>query len=263
MVQIMRSLFIALAFVSPFAVVLLSNPGIAQEVEITTADDVRIFADVHLVEAGKKAPVILLFHQAGANARAEYATHIPRLLEAGYNIIAADQRSGGNRMGGTNRTIAKRDGESSPYCEAYPDLETALQYAVDNGFTGPRFAWGSSYSAALVVRLGVEHGDKLDGVLAFSPASGSPMGECQPNELFTKLDIPALILRPGREAEIDAVKDQLAIAREANLQVYVADNGVHGSSMLNKDRVKGDVEQHWETVLKFLADVTEQHASQE
>jgi len=233
--------------------------AVAEEVEIVTADKSKIFADLHITEAGKTAPTILLFHQASANGRAEYATHIPRLLEAGYNVIVADQRSGGERFGGTNRTVDARGGQSTGYCEAYPDLEAVLQYAVDHGFSGPRFAWGSSYSAALVIMLGVDHADELAGVLAFSPAAGEPMGDCQPNDLFVKLKIPALILRPGREAEVESVQKQMKIVRDAGLQMYVAANGVHGSSMLDAERVQGDVAAHWAVVLDFLAQTVAKH----
>ena len=229
----------------------------AEQVEIETADEARLFADVHLVEAGKSAPLILLFHQASANGRAEYASHIPRLLDAGYNVIVVDQRSGGDRFGGANRTVEARGGQNTDYCDVFPDLEAVLQYAVDNEFSGPRFAWGSSYSAALVIMLGVDHAEALAGILAFSPASGAPMGDCQPNELFAKLSIPALILRPGREAEIESVQKQMKIIREAGLQVYVAANGVHGSSMLVAERVEGDVEAHWKVVLQFLQETVE------
>lgn len=227
--------------------------GAPREFSVEAADGVRVFADVHLGEAGKKAPTVLLFHQAGANGRAEYSVHVPRLLEAGYNVVVTDQRSGGAHFGGHNRTADALGGGQIPYCDAYPDLEAVLAQVVADGFTGPLFAWGSSYSAALVVRLGVDHGGDLAGVLAFSPASSARMEGCRPDALFDALEIPALIVRPGTEAATETVQRQLETAREAGLQVYVAKNGVHGSSMLDAGRVGSDVEAHWKVVLAFLA----------
>jgi hypothetical protein len=40
--------------------------------------------------------------------------------------------------------------------------------------------------------------------------------------------------------------------KKDNIQTYISENGVHGSSMLNASRVKGSVEQHWKTVLEFI-----------
>jgi pimeloyl-ACP methyl ester carboxylesterase len=42
--------------------------------------------------------MFLLFHQGGASARGEYGPIIPRLLSAGYHVLAVDQRSGGDRF---------------------------------------------------------------------------------------------------------------------------------------------------------------------
>ena len=58
------------------------------------------------------------------------------------------------------------------------------------------------------------------------------------------------------EAEIESVADQLARFGELGFVTHVADPGRHGSSMLNPDRVEGDVEPTWEVVLEFLGRVT-------
>ncbi len=227
----------------------------AAEVVFKAADGVEVFGDLYESPQGKSAPAVLLFHQAGANARAEYASIIPVLREQGYTVLAIDQRSGGARLGGINRTVDHRGGRVTGYCEAYPDLEAALRFLLDSGFSGPRVAWGSSYSAGLVIRLGVDHAGELAGVLAFSPAAGGPMKKCSPNDVIAKLKIPALILRPESEMKYESVRDQLEAFRRAGKRTYVAKNGVHGSSMLNPGRVKGEVGATWKVVLEFLADV--------
>ena len=66
-----------------------------EQVSFEAADGVRVFGDIYRSADGELAPVILLFHQAGSDARGEY-THIAiRLMENGYNVLAIDQRSGG------------------------------------------------------------------------------------------------------------------------------------------------------------------------
>lgn len=223
-----------------------------REVTFTTADGITIFGDLH-EPARKDAPMVLLFHQAGANARAEYGAIIPRLRDEGYGVLAIDQRSGGDRLGGTNRTLAGVPaGTEYGYCDALPDLEAALRWVIDAGYTGPRFAWGSSYSAALVIRLGADHPRDLDGVLAFSPAAGGPMADCDPNSLIDRIQVPVLALRPGNEMEYEGIPEQLAAFRARGHRAYVAPDGVHGSSMLNPARAKGGTEETWKAVLDFL-----------
>ncbi len=233
-----------------------------ESVTFKSADGILIHGDLHSVEAGKSAPLILLFHQAGGNARAEYGPLIPRLLDDGFNVLAVDQRVGGDRLGGTNRTVdGLPEGAEYSYCDVYPDLVASLRFVVDRGFTGKRFAWGSSYSAALVLRLGAEHSKEIDGVLAFSPASGGPMAACKADPFLPNLTIPALALRPGREMEIESVREQLEMLKTHHLKTYVAANGVHGSSMLNPARVKADVAPQWNAVLAFLHEVLAQTAA--
>lgn len=234
-----------------------SDRDIPEEVTFISSDSLTIYGDLYVDGDDRTSPMVLLFHQAGSCARGEYATIIPRLRKAGYAVLAIDQRSGGSRLGGTNRTVAANNSAEAGYCEAYADLEAALTFVSARGFRGPRFAWGSSYSAALVVRLGAEHGESLAGVLAFSPASGDPMGECQPGPYIDRLAIPALILRPAREMEIDKVRDQLARFAAAGHRTHVAADGVHGSSMLNPERA-GNVDETWSVVLAFLKEVSEE-----
>ena len=65
-------------------------------------------------------------------------------------------------------------------------------------------------------------------------------------------DCTGINLRPGREMEIESVEKQMALAEQFQHQTYVAENGVHGSSMLVSERVKGEVDTHWQVVEQFL-----------
>jgi len=222
-------------------------------ISYTTADSIVVYGDLFVVD--KSATTILLFHQAGANAKSEYSNIIPRLIELGYNVMAIDQRSGGQRFGGYNRTVAKLSTSRFGYCEVYPDLVGSLNYLKQHNYSGKKIIWGSSYSAALVIKLANEHPEEIAGVLAFSPASGEPMNDCKPEQYFNTLPMPVLILRPQREAEIESVKYQLEIASTQGHQTYVANPGTHGSSMLVKGRVGADVSATWGVVIKFLEGV--------
>lgn len=224
---------------------------IPQEVVLETEDGIKIYADIFRAN-DKKSPLVLLFHQGDGNARGEYGAIIPRLVEKGYNVIAADQRTGGNLFGSTNRTVEKLNGREYSYCDAYKDLETVLKYAKKTGFTGKRIAWGSSYSATLSLRLANEYPNDIAGVLAFSPAQGEPMKGCEPDTYIPKLKVPALALRPSSEMERETAKKQFQMFEKYGHQTYIAQNGVHGSSMLASSRVKGDVEENWIKVFEFI-----------
>lgn len=220
------------------------------EVSFYTKDSLKIYGD--LFEISKTAPTILLFHQGGANSRGEYQTIIPILKEEGFNVLTIDQRRGGQRFGNYNRTVADITRNTYSYCDAYPDLEAALEFVTTSNFTGKKIVWGSSYSATLGIKLASENSDIINGVLAFSPASGDPMEGCRPEEYLETLKTPLLLLRPSREAEIESVKTQLELAKQYNHETYVAKNGVHGSSILVEDRVGNTIDENWAVVKAFL-----------
>jgi len=217
-------------------------------------DGVTIYGEIY-TSAGvaKSAPLILLFHQGGGDSRGEYTPLVPRLLDEGYNLLAIDQRRGGERFEGVNRTLAGVGDTEFSYCDVVPDLEAALAYALEQGFTGPVVAWGSSYSAALIFKLGVDHPDEIDAIVAFSAASGEPMEGCMPEPYSEQITQPVLALRPLREMDVPYVPGQMKLFQEHGHQTYVADPGVHGSSMLNETRVEASTEDTWAVVLDFLA----------
>ena len=232
-----------------------------EEIILKTSDGITIYGDIYRSSAGKSAPMIMLFHQGGANARAEYASIIPKLQEEGYNILAIDQRRGGDWLGGNNRTVDKLGAVEYSYCDAYPDIEAALAYVEDNGYTGKRIVWGSSYSAALVIQLAAQYREDVAGVLAFSPASGDPMEGCRAGPYLADLTVPLLVLRPASEMERESVRDQFEAVQEAGHLTYISENGVHGSSMLNPERVDGSVEEHWARVMEFIDNVVSGNSS--
>jgi dienelactone hydrolase len=231
----------------------LATPAIAQqEISFLAADSIRVVA--HLYSASPDdtdRPLIVAFHQAGSNGRGEYASVSDRLLGAGYDLLAVDQRSGGERFGSENLTV-DGIGESTSYCAAMPDLRAAVEAARGLRPGAPLVIWGSSYSAALVLRLAAESPAAVVAALAFSPASGGPMADCLAEEVSDQIRIPVLVTRPTSEMEHESVADQAALLRKQGHTVYVADPGTHGSSMLVAERVGGDVDATWRVVLDFL-----------
>lgn len=211
-------------------------------IRVRAADGVTVYGERYFGGLDPDAPLILLFHQGGSNGRGEYAALAQWLNASGYRAIAWDQRTGGDVYGASNRTLAGLAAGADPgYCEAYPDLQAALHHAVANEHASRVIVWGSSYSGSLVFRLAQEHPDRIAGVIAFSPASGGPMGPCRARNWLEDLATPALALRPAAEMERAPSVEQRAILTAAGVEFRVVDNGVHGSSMLVDERTGHDM----------------------
>ncbi len=140
-----------------------------ESIDFPTAGGIQGRADLYATK-NESAALILLFHQAGWS-RGEYGEIAPKLVKAGYRVMAIDQRSGGVVNGIRNETHyrATRMGLARSYLDAYVDMEAALAYARKELKAERIIVWGSSYSASLVFRLAAEHPENIVGVMAFSP----------------------------------------------------------------------------------------------
>ena len=78
-----------------------------------------------------------------------YERHKIFLYKEDFNLLIVDQRSGGQRFGDYNRTVAAIT-QNYEYCEAYPDFVASVDFLRSEGYTGDILVWGSSYSAALL-----------------------------------------------------------------------------------------------------------------
>ncbi|MBZ0112537.1 MAG: alpha/beta hydrolase [Thermoanaerobaculia bacterium] len=252
----MNTKIIELLVIAALACGPLTAEATPREVSFPAADGVEVFADLYSGDPG--APLLLLFHQAGGDARGEYVRIVPRLVAAGFNVLTVDQRVGGDRFGGVNRTrSALSEGPELSYCDAYPDLVAALDWAEKGEIGSPVFAWGSSYSAALAIRLAAEQGSHLAGVLAFSPAS-SRMDDCATTLFAQEVKIPVFAARPDREMEIESARTQFEDFEARGFQTVVAIGGEHGASMLDPERAQGPVDPTWTAVLDFLQSAVEE-----
>lgn len=169
------------AFLS-LILILFTAPILASDtITFPSKDGLIITADTYFSD-NKKRPLIVLFHQAGWS-RGEYIETAPKLNELGFNTIAVDLRSGNKINGVQNQTakLARKAGKGVTYLDALQDIESALRYArtlVDKDTK--IIAWGSSYSAALVLQIAGEKTELVDAVISFSPG-----------EYFKKLGKPA------------------------------------------------------------------------
>ena len=224
-----------------------------ETVKFPSSDGMAITADVYMNAADKKRPFIVLFHQAGWS-RGEYIEIAPRLNALGFNCMAVDLRSGGEVNGVTNETSAraKAGSKGTSYVDAMPDIEAAIRYARKHYGHGKVIIWGSSYSAALVLKVAGDRSELVDGVLAFSPGeyfgrSGKPANWIQ--ESAAKIKLPVFITSArGEKGSWSGIFDAI---RSENKTFYLPDTrGNHGSRALWAKF--NDSTGYWKAVENFL-----------
>lgn len=243
----MRSFVIA-CFLATCAV-----PAAAEPVTLTAADGLKVFGTVWRAER-PRPPFIVAFHQAESSA-AEYEPIAPRLVAAGFSVLAIDQRSGDGAFGGTNRTAAAL-GRAAEYEEALPDLEAALAWARREAKGAPVVVWGSSYSASLVFLLAATHPADVSGVVAFSPAEYLPDKRAV-RTAAAKVKVPVYIDQASARDEIAASTAILkAVASAEKQQLVSTAKSTHGSSTLRTDANPTGAEMHWPPLLRFLSRFT-------
>ena len=229
---------------------LLALPAIgAETVSLTAADGVKVFGTLWRA-AGTKPPIIVAFHQAESSA-AEYSPIAPRLVQAGFTVLAIDQRSGDGAFGGTNRTAAAL-GREANYEAALPDLEAALAWAKASANGAPVVVWGSSYSAALVFLLAAKHPRELNGVIAFSPGEYLTK-KTAVRDAARNVVVPVYIDQASGAEEVDESAAILKAVKSADKQQLISPaTSTHGSSTLRADTNPSGAEAHWKSVLKYL-----------
>jgi len=230
-------------------ILVVCNLRAMEEVEIPLPDASSLYAVVHPAVASK--PIILMFHQSGSNVHGEYASIWRRLQAEGYGYVAVDLRAGGQLYGDYNRSVARRPSQVS-LCDAYEGAEASLLYVKTRWPESSIVAWGSSFSAAHVIRLASEFPDDLEKVVAFSPSSGGPMKHCKADAYLEGLSIPLLLVRPESELEIPSVQTQFQLAVDLKHETFVARPGHHGASTLDGSRVQGPVDESWQKLFDFL-----------
>lgn len=246
---------------SGFLVTLLVvSSSLAQEKETTfetiefkSLDGLPITADLYRGGLKGPAPVIVLCHQAGWS-RGEYREIAPKLNKMGYQCLAIDQRSGGKVNQVVNQTHAKAmaDEKQTQFADAEQDIIAALNKARELQPSGKIILWGSSYSSALSLRIGGEHPELMDGVLAFAPGEyfvrfGKP--EDWIASSAKKIKAPVFITSAKNELpRWQGIYD--AIPGDTKMMFVPETAGNHGSRALWEQF--DDSEAYWNSVESFL-----------
>ncbi len=213
---------------------------------LKSADGVTVHARHYAARQPKG--LILLFHQAGSG-KGEYATIAPRLVAAGYDALAIDQRSGG-AMFGANATVIGL-GREAAFLDALPDMQAALDWAGARKL--PVVLWGSSYSSSLVFALAAANSGKVRGVMAFSP------GEYFDDKALVRtaaagVAVPVYVTSASDAGEVAAARAVFdAVTPSSASSRYVPVAGIHGSSTLIDAKNPQGSAVNWASALGFLA----------
>ncbi len=219
-----------------------------------SSDGLLINADRYTPHSADTTPLIILFHQAGAS-RGEYNEIAPRLNQLGYNCIAVDLRSGEYSRGKDNETAirASQQNLSTNYADALPDIIASLKYARKNYPHSKIIAWGSSYSAALVLKVAGDYPQLVDGVIAFSPGEYfHHLGKSKTwiRDSAKNIQVPTFITSSKKEAG-DWSTIYGAINKNIKQAFIPESAGKHGSKALWKKQADSEV--YWKAVTSFLS----------
>jgi dienelactone hydrolase len=217
-------------------------------VQFRAADGVTVYG-AYYTNGDPYRPLILLFHQAGSN-RGEYATIAPRLVDAGFNCLAIDQRSGGDMWGRKNQTV-EHLGHSASYLEAESDLEAALNWARTVEKKGKVILWGSSYSASLVFLVAERHPDEVAGVLAFSPGEYFQKKNLI-RQAAARMHAPVYVTCGAAAQEAANARPIFEAVASKDKVFFQPPVGVHGSKTLRNDSDPKGAARNWQEVLSFL-----------
>jgi len=246
----------AMAAIAAVAVLLaLASPARADTKKVTFAsqDGLTITADLYMAHKDLSAPFVVLFHQAGWS-RGEYREIAPRLNLLGFNCLAIDQRSGGKVNNVVNQTnmAAKKKRKGTTFVDAMQDMLAAVKYARKHYARGKLVVWGSSYSAALALKLAGDNASIIDGALAFAPA-----------EYFTRFGKSASWIRTSaakisKPVFVTSAKSEtgkwtdifVAIPSKFKIAFVPRSAGNHGSRALWSKFP--DSKHYWQAVTSFL-----------
>jgi len=244
-----------------FILLLLVNVSLASDTNKTntgsisfkSTDGLLITADRYTPHEKISTPLIVLFHQAGSS-RGEYSEIAPRLNKLGFNCIAVDLRSGEYSRGKDNETAIRAGDAGLPtsYADALPDIIAALNYADTHYSHSKIIAWGSSYSAALALKVAGDHPELVDAVISFSPGEYfSHVGKSKTWIRDSAKNIKAATFITSSKNEVGSWAAIYDVINTSSKQSFIPKTaGKHGSKALWK-KYAGS-QDYWDAVTEFL-----------
>jgi len=235
-----------------FLFLLLPFQYTVETIGFPSKDGIQISADLYAPHQEPTTPFIILFHQAGWS-RGEYMEIAPKLNAMGFNCLAVDLRSGDKINETENETHkrAKMMDMPTKYINSYQDIESAVAYVRNNLAKGKIIIWGSSYSAALVIKYAGDYHD-VDGIISFSPGeyfSGQGESATYVTDAAKSIQAPVFITSAKNEVKNwKAIFDAIPSVKKEFFTPETSGN--HGSRALWSKFDDSDA--YWTAVDAFL-----------
>ena len=222
------------------------------QVQFMTNDKVPVTADLYTPNPAT-SPFIILFHQA-TYSRGEYLEIAPKLNAMGFNCMAVDLRSGEAVNGVENKTWRYVDSLNMPtrYTDAYTDMRAALSY-VKRKYPGAKIILlGSSYSAALAIKLAGDFPEGITAVVAFSPAEYfSKFGWSRDIIQISAAQVKCpVFITSARDEQERWQKIYDAIPSQGKMAFVPQGSGMHGAKALWSDFPESA--EYWVALKNFL-----------
>ncbi len=239
----MKKLIVLLALIN-----FVSSAQSFQQDEIfPTPDGVLVHAKFYFTDA-KETKMMLLCHQA-RYSKGEYIETAPKFNKLGFTCLAIDQRSGDKVNGDENKTVenAKKLNYRTEFEDAEIDIRAAVQFLF--GKYGKKITLiGSSYSAALVLKVAALEKDKIEAIVSFSPGEFFEDTTIV-RKSMQKLEVPIWITCSKEEI---AETEKLFVGMDMkNITFFKPKKeGKHGSKALWENNPSN--KEYWESLKEFL-----------
>ncbi len=199
------------------------------DVSLTTSDGVRLAATHWAGPAGNERCVIFA-HQLNAT-REEWAPVIDP-LRGRYELLAIDLRGHGGSRRGPRGELAWKDFDAAAWAGADRDLDAAMAFLEDRGFTtADCVVAGSSIGSTLAARFAGRRVDTA-GVVLLSP--GLDYKDLPILDAAEAFHGDALVVYSHEDAPV-AVVDALTPLWGDRLQLFQVEGDAHGLQMLEAD----------------------------
>lgn len=236
-------------------VAIIEDTASISTVTYPSTDELLITADLYRID--DTSDFMILFHRAGWS-RGEYIDTALKFNALGYNVLAVDQRSGGQINGIKNETYlrALAKGYSTTYVAAGRDVEASIEYVRDELKCNSISILGSSYSATLVLVIAQDYEAVIEAIICFSPGEHFLWKGEKIRQVVDELTLPVFVT--SKKTEIAKLETLFGyIGSEIKIQHKPEKSGRHGSEALWESFDESTA--HWDAITKFLDDVNSQN----
>lgn len=211
------------------AAAVMATSGRAEVVEYKTRDSVALVADYFPAKGDEPAPVAILLHMQKSD-RSAWEPLAPKLVAAGFAVLAPDMRGHGASGGEARDQLLARAAENDPtlYAGMVRDVEASVDFAIARGdVDASRIALIGAGTGSTAGITYAEKDKSIDVVVLLTPRNMFGLHVTQPAIRYG--DRPMLLL--ASELDKDPIDLVAALNKHATSRV-VTRSTAFGTRML-------------------------------